>query len=54
MTSRNPNDQSHRTVWVGLGLVLVTFLVYARVLNCGFIDYDDPDYVTDNPQVKTA
>ena len=54
MAPRNPNDPSHRTVWVGLGLVLVTFLVYVRVLGCGFVDYDDPDYVTANPQVQNG
>jgi Tfp pilus assembly protein PilF len=54
MTPRIPNDPSHRTVWVGLGLVLVTFLVYARVLGCGFVGYDDPDYVTANPQVQNG
>jgi len=54
MTPRIPNDPSHRTAWVGLGLVLVTFLVYARVFNCGFINYDDPDYVTANPHVENG
>ncbi len=54
MTPRNPNDPARRTVWVCLGLVIITFLVYSRVLNCGFIDYDDPDYVTANPHVQNG
>jgi Flp pilus assembly protein TadD len=54
MIPRQPDKPIHRTVWICLGLVLVTFLVYARVLNCGFIDYDDPDYVTANPHVQNG
>jgi len=54
MIPRHPNDPAYRTVWVCLGLILITFLVYARVLDCGFIDYDDPDYVTANPHVQNG
>lgn len=36
------------------GLVLVTVVLYARVATFDFISYDDPDYVTNNPHVKSG
>jgi protein O-mannosyl-transferase len=36
------------------GLVLVTVVLYARVATFEFISYDDPDYVTNNPHVKSG
>jgi tetratricopeptide (TPR) repeat protein len=32
----------------------VTALVFARTLTCGFVDYDDGDYVTTNPVVQAG
>src|SRR5947209_11210742 len=32
-------------------LALLTWIVFGRTLNHGFINYDDPDYVTRNAQV---
>ncbi len=29
-----------------------TILLFSRALRCGFVNYDDPSYVTDNPQVQ--
>jgi tetratricopeptide (TPR) repeat protein len=37
-----------------LGLVVLTLLTFAPVLGHSFVDYDDPDYVTNNPQVKAG
>src|SRR5688572_33491139 len=34
-----------------VGLVIGVFFVYAPVREFGFIEYDDPDYVTSNPHV---
>ncbi|MHB8834563.1 MAG: tetratricopeptide repeat protein [Candidatus Methylomirabilia bacterium] len=34
-----------------LGLVLLTIAAFQPVLGNGFVDYDDPDYVTKNPWV---
>jgi hypothetical protein len=39
-------------VWVALVLALVVLIVYCRVLDNGFVNYDDGIYVTDNPNVK--
>lgn len=35
-----------------LTLALATIGVYARVAGFDFVDFDDPDYVTENPMVK--
>jgi len=34
------------------GLVLGTLVAYAPLRHCGFVDYDDVLYITDNPQVQ--
>jgi hypothetical protein len=38
--------------FVALALLAGTFAAYALVLRAGFINFDDPDYVTNNPHVK--
>jgi tetratricopeptide (TPR) repeat protein len=38
--------------WIALALGVVTFAVYLRTLHNGFITYDDPDYITNNPLVR--
>ncbi len=40
-----------RALALALLLALVTFGVFARTASNGFVDYDDPAYVTRNPQV---
>ncbi len=35
-------------------LALVTVLTYWPITTCGFINYDDPLYITDNPVVKAG
>ena len=37
---------------ISLGLFLTTLLVYAPVYRFGFVNFDDPDYVTNNPHVR--
>ena len=37
---------------IALGLVLATAWLYWPVLRCGFLTFDDPEYVTDNPIVQ--
>lgn len=43
---------SKRTI--GLFLVLAVTLAFARVLQCDFINLDDPKYVTANPHVRAG
>jgi hypothetical protein len=38
-------------VGLGLLLIVVTLAVYARAVRYGFVVFDDPRYVTDNPHV---
>jgi protein O-mannosyl-transferase len=37
---------------ISFGLFLTTLLVYAPVYRFGFVNFDDPDYVTNNPHVQ--
>jgi len=37
-----------------LGLVLLTIVAFLPVLGNGFVDYDDPDYITKNPRVTAG
>src|SRR5262249_33123130 len=41
-----------RTLILTLSLALLAAAVYSRALQCGFVDYDDPDYVRDNTFVN--
>jgi tetratricopeptide (TPR) repeat protein len=43
--------ESKRTRLICLALAFVTVAVYCRVAGFAFINYDDPDYVTENPMV---
>lgn len=47
-------DARTTTRWLGFLLASVTLLVYTPALHCGFVLYDDPDYVTRNPHVLTG
>jgi tetratricopeptide (TPR) repeat protein len=40
--------------WAALGLVGLTLAVYASVWHAEFVRFDDPDYVTQNPQVTAG
>lgn len=37
-----------------IALAAVTLLVYAPILRNGFVNYDDPDYLINNPHVKAG
>jgi hypothetical protein len=54
--SRQPSapEQPAHDLWIYLGLVLATILVYSQVRHYGFISYDDPDYVTANAHVQSG
>ena len=38
--------------WMALALAAVTLAVFWRATECGFINYDDPVYITQNPHVQ--
>lgn len=47
--------ETERKIWpVALALGVVTFLVYCPVLTFGFVNYDDPQYILNNPPVKAG
>lgn len=47
-------DPATRRRVIALGLFLGTFLLFSRALGFGFLDYDDPDFVTQNPHVAAG
>jgi hypothetical protein len=40
--------------WLGVLLGVATILLYSRTLHFGYVNYDDTDYVLDNPHVSTG
>src|SRR5688500_11375891 len=42
------------TVWIAIGLIAATCLVYAPVRDHGFVGLDDAGYVRDNAQVTAG
>ena len=40
-----PAQRPRTELWIALGLVAATFLVYAQVWGFKFVNFDDPDYV---------
>jgi len=52
--SAAPSPGEGRGRWIAalLGIALATFLVYAPVAENGFVTYDDPEYIYDNPHVR--
>jgi tetratricopeptide (TPR) repeat protein len=47
----NSPANSRRIFWLCILLGVVTFAAYSPLLKSGFINFDDPDYITDNPHV---
>ena len=41
-----------RNLLIALGLILLTLAAYWRVTTAGFVDFDDPDYVTENHVIR--
>lgn len=49
------NREKQRLVCiVGVILLTVTIIVFLPVLRCGFLNYDDEIYITDNPNVQAG
>lgn len=48
----NSSEPSVRSWIVPLLLTLGTLTAYAAIFRCEFLQYDDPDYVTENPVVR--
>ena len=41
------------TLALAVTVSLISLLVFLRALSCGFVDYDDPDYILNNPLIRT-
>src|SRR5260370_30978497 len=46
--------RARAVLWCRLGLLLLTLVAFAPALANGFTNYDDPAYVTANPQVRAG
>src|SRR5256885_4310292 len=44
-------DYRARYLSIAAALTLLNWVIYAPVVHYGFVDYDDPAYVWDNPHV---
>ena len=42
------------TGWLALALVAVTLVTYAGIWSLGFVNFDDPQYISNNPHVATG
>ncbi len=49
--AKNEPAPARRNLWACLALLLLACTVYWPLTHCGFLDYDDQDYVTENPAV---
>jgi Flp pilus assembly protein TadD len=46
-----PDRSKWRSPWIEFGLVALTLVVYAQARHFQFVNWDDPNYVTENPTV---
>jgi tetratricopeptide (TPR) repeat protein len=44
----------YRSFWICLALILITAAVFCQVYTYGFINYDDPRYVYENPNIRAG
>jgi protein O-mannosyl-transferase len=42
----------NRTLTIALSAGLICLLLYLRALSCDFVNFDDPDYVIENPAIR--
>jgi len=52
MPRRISENPSFRAVIISALLFATTVLIFSRAIGCGFLNYDDPSYITENPQVQ--
>src|SRR5207244_1152773 len=48
-TEPTPNPRSRTDLWICAALFAGMLAVYVQVAQFGFLNFDDPDYVTNNP-----
>ena len=52
--SNRPEGKFQATILVAVALALITFAVYWPAVYNGFVNFDDPDYITGNPRVLSG
>ncbi|MCK9195700.1 MAG: tetratricopeptide repeat protein [Syntrophales bacterium] len=50
----NLSRQKKNILWLCLCIALLTFMVYGQVKDHPFIDFDDYEYITENPHVRSG
>lgn len=50
----NLSLQKKNVLWICLCIALLTFAVYGQVKDHAFIDFDDYEYITENPHVRSG
>ncbi|HEY5497636.1 MAG TPA: glycosyltransferase family 39 protein, partial [Syntrophales bacterium] len=50
----NLSRQKKNVLWICLCIALLTFAVYGQVKDHAFIDFDDYEYITENPHVRSG
>jgi len=48
----NPKIRNHVDLWIVLALIIAVLAIYSQARHFEFVNYDDPDYVTDNSHVR--
>src|SRR5579859_5091279 len=54
VADRGRPRRSRTPLYLALALALLTVVVWRGTLDNGFVNYDDPDYVTENPHVQAG
>jgi len=50
----NLTRQKKNAFWICISIALLTFAVYGQVKDHAFIDFDDYEYITENPHVRSG
>ena len=53
-TAEKPRGNRRRAVLMGIALAAATLVAFGPILRNGFVNYDDGDYVTTNPEVLSG
>ena len=54
MPTSQVGNNPRSSAWIALGLVALSLFAYAQVWTCDFVNFDDPDYVYQNPYVTAG
>ena len=50
--SNTPVMKKYLNIWILLGIILLTILIYSNSIGNGYIDFDDPENVVDNISIR--